>query len=184
MKKWFLMLMMMVSIPAFAVVNVDTNGLTDSQKAALVQQVEEMKAKAESPETMVAAVDKWVNVGERFGKMMGGAAKEVGMAANEFLLTPVGMLTAGIIAFNYIGGPIIHVGVGLMILFLGLSVMFWLQTKATQFHVEYDLSKPKFFGGFHVKSKKRAEIDGDTLAGILIGYGVVFALSLWTIFAW
>lgn len=182
MKKWF-MLLALVTMPVFAAVQVDTSGLTDAQKATLVQQAEQMKAEVQSPEGVAETVDKWVNVGERFGKMMGGAAKEVGMAANDFLQTPVGMLTAGLIIFNYVGGPIIHVTLGLLIFFTGIVILLYFQRKASKFVIKYDVTKPRWYG-YAIESKTRDRLDGEIGAWLSVGYALVFIVSIWTMFAW
>lgn len=108
MKNLIAVVMCMFAFPAFAAINnIDTNGLTEAQKAQLVQQAEQMKNA--TPLDTANKVDQWVNIGEKIGKMLGGAAKEVGIAVNEFVQTPVGKMTAVLIVWNYMGSMIVHV---------------------------------------------------------------------------
>jgi len=127
MKFLFAVVMSLFCVSAFAGITVNTDGLTDLQKAEIAKTVEQLKANASStalqPEKVAEVAEKWANIGEQFGKMIGSAAKEVGVAANEFLQTPVGILTATVIVFHYMGSPIIHVTVGLLILAVGLMLM-------------------------------------------------------------
>jgi hypothetical protein len=192
MKKLISVCAVMIQIatfPVFASVEVDTRGLSDSQKATLVQQVEQMKQ--QDPYQIVPGAgkvadvaDKWVNIGERFGKMFGGAAKEIGMATNDFLKTPVGMMTAGVIIFNYVGSPIIHVVLGLLILFIGLAITLYFQSTATKLVIKYDNTSKTWWGGYNVLEKNRDQLNVEYAVGLWISYFVIFVVSIWVMFAW
>jgi hypothetical protein len=189
--KWFIAtLMFLFTIPTFAAVEVDTRGLTDAQKATLVQQAEQMKndtkAVVSDPGKVAEVAEKWANIGERFGKMLGSAAKELGIAANDFLKTPVGMMTATVIVFHYMGGPIIHLSVGLLLMIVGLSLMTWIARSSVTTTIVYDETKRKWFGlgGFPVKTLTRGKLSDDIGPWILIGYLLTFIVSIWTMFAW
>lgn len=176
-------LMMLFAFSAFAAVEIDTRGLTDAQKAQLVQQAEQMKTA--TPGTVADSVDQWVNIGEKMGKMLGGAAKEVGIAVNEFVQTPVGKMTAVLIVWNYMGSMIVHVVSGWALLIITFSIMFWYSRRVQKYVVEYDESKGRnWLGRYPVKSIKRDEMDGDTFGFILLGYAISMVVSIWTMFAW
>ena len=67
--------------------------LSDQQRAEIVKLVAD-KASQAKHQTETAAVDqaeRWVNIGSQVGKGMVGAAKEMGVAVNEFANSPVGM---------------------------------------------------------------------------------------------
>jgi hypothetical protein len=189
MKKLLLALALMVSVTAHAAIDVNTRGLTESQKADLVRMADTMRAQQptttiEKSEDLADTVGKWANVGEQFGKMIGGAAKEVGIAVNEFIKTPVGIMTAGLIIFNYIGGPIIHVTLGLLLFTVGMSLVTWFIFKCTKMTVEYDTSKTNLFGNHPVKSKTRSELDEGHTIVVCFGYLITLTISIWTMFAW
>lgn len=191
MKKLLFASLLMFSISAWAQVEVNTHGLTESQKADLVKVAEGMKQQTQqAAPTEIASADvadkvvKWANVGEQFGKMIGGAAKEVGVAANEFLKTPVGIMTAGLIIFHYVGSPIIHVALGLILFITGMTLVTWLAKRGTQFEITYDKTKTNVFGNYVVLSKQRGKMSEDFILGIAIGYIITVVVSIWTVFAW
>lgn len=177
MKNLFLAFMLLFSVSANAAVEVNTVGLTDTQKAELVKQAEAMRAQAKDPTAIVDSAEKWLNIGERFGKMIGSAAKEVGVAANEFLKTPVGIMTATVIVFQYLGGPIIHMFTGIVILILGASVITYLVRNRRQLIIKYDTTQKNVFGNHPMISKERAKMDDDTFGWSIALYIATIALS-------
>lgn len=176
------MLLLVSSFGAFAQVN--TNGLTAAQTAELVIQAEKMKNATADPDAIAEVADKWINVGERFGKMMGGAAREVGMAANDFLQTPVGMLTAGVIVFNYIGSPIIHVTVGMTIFFTLFFCLIYLQRQGRRIEITYSPDKRTWYGTRQIDNYVRHDIKDDVVVWLMIGHLVNLVVSTWIIFSW
>jgi hypothetical protein len=184
MKSFLIAILMAFSMSAMAVVDVDTRGLNDTQKAELVKMAEQMKQSAPAI-TTAEKVDQWVNVGERIGKMLGGAAKEVGLAVNEFVKTPVGMLATGVIVFNYIGGAVIHVFGGLFILLLGTWALWYYVRNSTRMVIEYDLEKPANWLGNHpVKKVVRDSIGDDQAVGVWLSAIGLVVVSLVTMFTW
>ena len=126
-------------------IDIDTHGLTNEQKAELVKQVEQMKSAANAIDAnipTVAQIDQWANVGEHIGKMMGGAAKEVGVAVNDFVKTPVGVMTAGLIIWSYMGSMIVHVVSGWAM----LIIMFGILTYIVKINKHYDITYDKAAG--------------------------------------
>lgn len=190
MKKLLLAALLMISTAAHAAIDVNTNGLTPSQKADLVKMAEQMREQqsqaptAAKSEDLADTVGKWANVGEQFGKMIGGAAKEIGVAVNEFIKTPVGIMTAGLIIFNYVGGPIIHVSLGLILFITGMSLTTWLYRRGTEFNIEYDKTKTNLFGNYVILSKRREAASQDLLVTVCLGYFFTILVSVWTMFAW
>ena len=69
------------------------NDLTDVQKAEIAMQIAKTnEANITTATTLIDKVtvapenvDKWVDVGEKIGKMLGGTAKELGVAADEII---------------------------------------------------------------------------------------------------
>ncbi len=82
--------------------------LTETQKVDILNEIERVSNKADGVET-VEKVSKWVTVGTDLGKGLAGAAKELGVTANEFIKTPVGKLTAALIVWHFMGGTLIHI---------------------------------------------------------------------------
>lgn len=130
------------------------DNLTAEQQAQILQSI--TAAQTKETET-VDKIDKWVNVGERVGKMVGGAAKELGVAANEFVKTDVGKMTAALIVWNYMGEDLVHifvhVGGGMMFMFLGLTAIYIVVRKAYPVTYTYDTTVKNWFGRHPVQSK-------------------------------
>ena len=73
--------------------------LSETEKAAIVQQIAEKNSNNApivgniTPEKL----DQFAQTGANIGKGLATAAKEIGVAVNEFVQTPVGILTVGLI---------------------------------------------------------------------------------------
>ena len=97
----------------------DFNDLTAVQQAAVVTQiaasVEQNAAGIGSlaGDTSVEDIDQWVDLGEKVGKMLGGTAKELGIAANEFAKSPLGVMAMVLIIWNYAGADLYGFIVGI-----------------------------------------------------------------------
>ena len=96
MKKYFAMILMFVSISAYAAqsASVDVSKLSAEQQAQIAKQVTELST---APTNISATVRKeaeaWGDLGSNMGRAMVGAAKEVGVAANEFRQTSASVVT-------------------------------------------------------------------------------------------
>lgn len=116
---------------AQAQVNVNTSGLTDAQKAKLIQMAETMKeevAKAEqasqfSPER----VNEWTELGKNIALAFTTVAKELGVAADQFLNSTTGKVTLVLIIWKVAGQDILGLALGVMFLltFVPLWVYFF-----------------------------------------------------------
>ena len=184
MKKFIAMIALAISATAFAgTVEVDTRGLSAEQKAQLVQQAEAMK-KA-TPLEVADKVDQWVNVGEKIGKMMGGAAKEVGIAVNDFVKTPVGMMTAGLIVWNYMGGMIVHVTAGAIFFVVSFSLLTYMMRRCSTVHVAYDKEAGKnWLGRYAVLKTERRGMSDSQQIGFLFGYLFATVITCFITFSW
>lgn len=187
MKNLLIAIALMFSVGANAAVEVNTAGLTDSQKAELVKQAEAMKntVKADGKLASAEAVDKWVNVGERLGKMMGGAAKEVGLAVNDFVKTPVGQMTAFLVVWNYMGSMIVHVAGGLLIFFTTFGLLTWYSYRLREVKIVYDKDSGKnWLGNYPVLKKETSAISDDDFTVLMFGYLVSLVVSILIVFTW
>lgn len=186
MKKFILAVMMFFSVAAFAGTSsssLDVSGLTPQQTAALSEQINNMKT--DSADKLVSKVDKYVDVGERIGKMMGGAAKEVGVAVNDFVKTPVGLMTAGLIVWHYMGGMMVHVISGWAFLIISFSLLFWYSRRVSTMVIEYDIAGGRnWMGKYPVIKVNRDAMDESALIAILFGYMCSTIISIWIMFSW
>ena len=104
------------------------------------------------PEVTPEKAAEWSDAAKGFAEALGIAARELGIATNDFLMSPAGFLLAAILLFNYAGGAII----GLPFSVFTILLMFWLIRRLTTGKVEYEMV-PIFWGAFHYRRKKLME---------------------------
>lgn len=184
MKKIIAIAAMALSLSAFAAVDVNTAGLTDAQKAELIKQAEAMKSQSKPEAQLVEKVDKWVDVGEKVGKMMGGAAKEVGIAVNEFVKTPVGLMTASIILWSYMGSMIIHVVAGAIFFVVSFSLITYVVRCCVPVTITYDKEAGKnWLGRYAVLEVKRGCLSDNEQFGAWISYIAATVITCFIMFS-
>lgn len=122
MKQLFVALMMVVmSSMAFAGerVSIDTSKLTAEQKEQLGKMVLQDSPKTDGELDML---EKAARFGQIIGSGIGAAAREVGIAVNEFSQTTPGRVAMLILVWKYMGDDILGVMVGIPGLVLGMWV--------------------------------------------------------------
>ena len=155
--------------------------LTESEKAEITKMVADKSAAKSSVTgvlTDVKKVDEWVGVGERIGKMMGGAAKEVGVAVNEFIQTPVGKMTMAIVVWKTIGGPLVHLVGGFIVLFLGFIVMTAIYKRLVRTEIKYNKEEKNVFGNHPVLAVERGAFSSDDFWAMFLGSLMFIGLAL------
>lgn len=161
-----------------AVAQAGFDNLSADQQAQVLQSITAAQAK---DTTTVDKVDKWVNVGERIGKMMGGAAKEIGVAANDFVKTDVGRWTAILIIWNYMGkdavGIVAHFGGGLLLLTVGLLWLRAMLDRTRTITITYDETRKTWFGNFAKKQVIKSAADDSFVFGITASSLVLLVIS-------
>ena len=173
-------------------VNDDKYMLNEEQKVQVLAMIDDLNAKRaaqKGPNTSAVVREeaaKWGELGANMGRAAVGAAKEVGMAANEFVSTPLGKVTMGIVIYKVIGKDIIKfiMGFSILVFFLTTGHNF-LRMKRYSGTVEY-ATVPTFFK----LRTKQVVVKGQTneqwaaaytamgiisiLLGCAIGFGVMF----------
>lgn len=122
MKQMFVALMMVVmSSMAFAGerVSIDTSKLTAEQKEQLGKMVVQDSPKTDGELDML---EKAARFGQIIGSGIGAAARELGIAVNEFSQTTPGRVAMLILVWKYMGDAILGVMVGIPVLVLGMWV--------------------------------------------------------------
>lgn len=166
--------------------NVDTTGLSDAQvaelKAIAAKKVAETAAAAKegkdlTPEKVTAGVTLAATWGtqaaaaaEGFARAMGIAARELNLTINDFLKSPAGMLTAGLIIWKMAGAAILHALYGVTVLVIGLTLVRVLYIRL--FTKGYEKVEYSRFGGLFKGTKmiripkgfQDLENDGEWLA--------------------
>ena len=104
--------------------SLDVSRLTPEQKAQLLAHVSKLQESksANMSETVRTEAEKWGELGANTGKAMVAAAKEVGVAANDFAQTPLGKVVTVIVVYKMIGQDAIGIATGLLTLFIGTLV--------------------------------------------------------------
>ena len=191
MKKFFVVILMMVSISAWAgntsdaVNSAGFSKLTEAEKAEVIKIVAD-KASSKDSSVPVALtedrVEKWVKIGSNIGQGLAGAAKEVGVAVNDFSQTPVGQLTMLLIVWHMIGAQLIHVFGGIMIWIVGIAIIRHMVARAYPSKITYSKEVKNIFGNYVIEKVEPMEIDGGSVAGWLCAYGIVLIAGLIAIF--
>ena len=191
MKKFFAVILMAVSFSAFAgndsetVRNAGFARLSEAEKAEVIKMVAD---KAASKDASVPAaltedkVEKWVKIGSNIGQGLAGAAKEVGVAVNDFSQTPVGQLTMLLIVWHMIGAQLIHVLGGILIWIVGIAIIRHMVARAYPSKITYSKEVKNIFGNYVVEKVEPMAISDDNAAGWLFAYGIVLIAGLIAIF--
>lgn len=155
--------------------------LSEAQKAQILEGVQKQAQlnssigvleKASDP----ATVQKWVDVGTNIGKSLGGAAKEVGVAVNDFVETPVGMLTAFLIVWHVMGAALVHFFGGILIFILGFSMLTYLMRRSKGYIKKYDKESGKLI------SEELEELSSDATVGWVLSYTAVLSAGMIAMF--
>ena len=191
MKKFFVAILMMVSISAWAgntsdaVNSAGFSKLTEAEKAEVIKIVADKASSKDSSVPVALAedrVEKWVKIGSNIGQGLAGAAKEVGVAVNDFSQTPVGQLTMLLIVWHMIGAQLIHVFGGIMIWIVGIAIIRHMVARAYPSKITYSKEVKNIFGNYVIEKVEPMEIDGGSAAGWLGAYGIVLIAGLIAIF--
>lgn len=187
MKKFFILLFLCISVSAFAGNTTDSvngagfNKLSESEKAEIIRLVAEKAATKKDQGAFnnitEDKVDRWITLGTNIGQGLAGAAKELGVAVNEFSQTSVGKLTVALIVWHMLGEQIVHVFSAIMIWVVGFTVLRYIFIKVYPVEVTYDAEKKNIFGNPVVKTVHHPDISGDVLGGFIFAAAVVLAVG-------
>ena len=165
---------------------VDVSKLTTAQKADVLKYTASLETK-DSNVSVAARVEigKWGELGVGVGRAAVGAAKEIGVAANEFVQTPLGMVTMAVVVYKVIGQDVIGfvVGLGILITFMTIAIAFAFFVKKGAVTYEY---KPALLGLYNKKYVVSYKPNSDdtfgymvvaavcAFVGLLVGLNVMF----------
>lgn len=160
--------------------------LSEAEKAEVIKQVAD-KASTKNAfggdrEVTDEKVEKWVKLGTQIGAGLAGAAKEVGIAVNDFAKTPVGQLTMMLIVWHMVGGVMVHIFGGIFIIVIGLWFIRFMLKRAYPDKVTYSKEHKNIFGNFAVEKVDVIPVDDDNAAGWMLAAGIVILAGLITIF--
>lgn len=140
--------LLLFSVSAFGEQIIINSDLTEAQIAAIKAQVATMESDAlsaaekaataviDNPET----VKQWAEMSSAIAQGVGDTAKELGVAANEFLDSPAGLITVVLIAYHFLGTDFIGVIAMFLIfptlLFVYFRVIRWIRIESVTYNDE------------------------------------------------
>jgi hypothetical protein len=182
MKSLIASILFAVSLSAIAASppSIDTSKLTAEQVEQLKKQADNMVKEANNPANISASVRKeaeaWGDLGANMGKAMVGAAKEVGVAANEFSQTNLGKIVVFLAAYKIIGQDVLGVVFGSLILVFGYSLAVWVLTTRRWSKVKYDY-EPIMWGMVKKARIISCETDDDTVTAKVLMGGILLIIT-------
>lgn len=145
--------------------SLDVQGLTPEQKTQLLAQAVEFKKQAGDPanasENVRKEVEQWTNLGGNMGRAAVAAAKELGIAANEFVETPLGKVTMAVVIYKVMGQELLHIFFGGFIFLTTIATSFYLYRKKAYHTATYE-ERPVLFGLFHKQVLKSYTVSEST----------------------
>ena len=171
----------MAQTTASNVTSIDISKLTPEQKAQMLTYAAQLENAKQTPVDMSekarTEISKWSELGVGMGKAAVSAAKELGVAANEFVETPLGKITMGIVVYKVMGKEIIKMMVAssVFVIFLALTLVLLFRKKG-DVKIEYH---PRLWGLWHRKVVTEVEeADSDVVITHFIGAAVCFVVSI------
>ena len=171
--------------------DIDGTGLTEVQRLELATTAAKLKAQnveraIKSPDQAAVAlsaevreqVSKWGVLGRGVTSALIAAAKEAGIAIDQFAHTDVGKKATAVILLKMVGKDVAGIIIGTFILLVGFSAsLFFLVT--SRFHKVNSERVPVLWGLFYVTrvSSLEADIDDDMCGPLLIS-GIIFVATL------
>lgn len=128
---------------------VDISQLSESDRKWVMERVQ--AAQQSQQPKVIDTAERWVDVGARIGQGMAAAAGQVGVAVNEFAVTPVGVLTAVIIAWKLIGAQIVGIIMLAGIALFAITYSWWTTTNSRTRQTTYSRDKTDIFGRARVE---------------------------------
>jgi hypothetical protein len=172
---------------ASSISSLDVSKLTAEQKATLIANVAALEKEEKSPanvsKTIRTEAEAWGDLGGNMGRAAVSAAKEIGMAANDFVQTPLGKVTMGIIVYKIVGASLLKVFFGTFVLLFSYSLAMWFLLRKKYDSAEYE-NRAMFWGLYNRKLVTKFSTD-DTMTGwhwvcaaVLLVVGSLVGLNL------
>ena len=142
-----------------------------------IAQIKELCTNSQKVETISPEnVREWASLGKEFAEAVTETARGLGVAANELLFTPVGILIALYFFWDIIGGIIVGIPLIFFVWFLFFQFKRMMQGRI---EIEYE-NIPVLWGAFTVKkivSKSVPPLSSDAIAGLVALAGIGFVLT-------
>ena len=145
--------------------------LTERQKTELVSRAATMQA-ANAYNThnddSFQKVDKYSDIAVKLMKGLANGAKEVGIAANEFLQTPAGKWTLAIIVYKTMGSDLILFGTAMLIFISGFTFIIYLSRRLCKTTITYNTEIKNIFGNHPKIEVVKTPLTGDNICLLTI----------------
>ena len=129
-----------------------TKNMSSTQVATLLETCR-TPSNVSLPSVSVEQASQWGTVAKEFAGAIGIAAKELGVAVNDFLDSPAGYLMAAILVFKFAGGVIVAVPFTLV----SVVFLYWVLSRFRIKSIDYEY-KPVLWGLFDYRRKLRVVI--------------------------
>lgn len=176
MKRLLVVLAMLVPMTVLAQ-GLDLKGLTKEQVAELAATAAKMKGPEGISATARKEVGAWADLGTNIGTALVSAAREVGVAANEFSATSLGRIVTVLIVWKIAGRDLLGVGIGSVILIFGLVGVTWILSTKQFGETKYEY-KPVLWGLYNKKVVTEYSISNDNMGGKMVSAGGLLLITL------
>jgi hypothetical protein len=154
--------------------SLDISKLSTENKAELMTKVVNMHSSENNSEKVRNETAKWAELGSNIGRASVAAAKEFGIAANDFVNTPLGKITTAVVIYKIMGRDIIGIILGIIIITFCSAIGSYMLIKNKYSAAEYEI-RPILFGLMNKKIVKSFTIEQDTV-GWQLFFGTVFII--------
>lgn len=187
--KYIILVFVFLSFNASALNTHDLTGfsdLTDVQKAEIAKTIAQTAAQnTKKPEVAVPApedFEKYAKIGEGIAKSLGAAMKELNVQSNEFLSTPVGMITTGLIVYKVLGDDVLSqikniVQSGLFTI-VWVSFLIWYVRNCQDVKIKYSTTKFNWLNNPVVEEKYKEGLSDERSWAIVIISFICLGISV------
>lgn len=169
--------------------SLDISKLTKEQAAELASKAKEFSEENKSPvvtaEKVRTEVGEWGKMGANIGEAVIAAASQIGVAANEFVKTPLGKVTTAIVVYKIIGKDVIKIAFGTIV--FTICIMFSIFYARNGREIKYETKERTILWGLFTYDKhikvSQGSIDGEYatvsvitgIVGLLVAAISIFA---------
>lgn len=176
MKKFLMIAAMAFASLTATAQTVDTSGLTQQQIQELAAKAAEMKQPTNISAAVRQEAEAWGELGANMGKAVVGAAREVGVAANEFAQTPLGKVVVFLTIYKIAGNDLLGVVFGSITLLVGTILAIWV-AKTKAFYTRECESKQVLWGMFNRNIITKVTVDDKVAFAKMFGAAVLLILT-------
>lgn len=168
------MFLLLFSTSAFSTTTdtIKLDGLTEKQKAEILYDIAIAKENGPNLTVQPEEVKEWVDLGAEYGKTIGqtigGIAKELGIAANEFVNTPVGFVSIALIVWHFAGDDIMDITTSVVWYIVMLPLWVFLFFRIAYTVTGYTEKTTTRWGKTYTKSVPLKSLDSDVGVTFLV----------------